>query len=106
MFNLCGGNNDRRTYPSGKTNSSEGIEAVHTILERIQFMFKFSANKISLAASALLLCAGFAQAQTPVSPLTAAPTSVSISYSLATSTAGTAVPVTLTVPSGAGNAFR
>jgi uncharacterized protein (TIGR03437 family) len=68
-------------------------------------MFKSSANKIFLAASALLLCAGFAQAQTPASPLTAAPTSVSVSYSLATSTAGTAVPVTLTIPSGAGDAF-
>jgi uncharacterized protein (TIGR03437 family) len=70
-----------------------------------QFMFKPSANKIFLAASALLMCAGYVQAQTPASPLTAAPTSVSVSYSLATSTAGTAVPVTLTIPSGAGDAF-
>jgi uncharacterized protein (TIGR03437 family) len=69
-------------------------------------MFRSSANKILLAASALLLCAAFAQAQTtPASPLTAAPTSVSVSYSLATSTAGTAVSVTLTIPSGAGDAF-
>jgi uncharacterized protein (TIGR03437 family) len=69
-------------------------------------MLKSSANKVFIAASALLMCAGFAQAQsTPASPLTAAPTSVSVSYSLATSTAGTAVPVTLTIPSGAGDAF-
>jgi uncharacterized protein (TIGR03437 family) len=68
-------------------------------------MFRLSAHRISLAAFALLLGAGLAQAQTPVTPLTAAPTSVSISYSLQTSTAGAAVPVTLTVASGAGDAF-
>ena len=51
-------------------------------------MFRLSAKKIS-AASALLLCAGLAQAQTePVSPLTAAPTSVALTYSLATDTPG------------------
>jgi uncharacterized protein (TIGR03437 family) len=64
-------------------------------------MFRLSANKISLAASALLLCAGFAQAQTtePVSPLAAAPTSVSVAFTLP-STVGTAVPVGLSVTSG------
>ncbi len=63
-------------------------------------MFRLSANKISLAASTLLLCAGFAQAQTePVSPLAAAPTSVTISYTLP-STVGAAVPVALSVTSG------
>ncbi len=63
-------------------------------------MLKFSANKILVAASALLFCAGFAQAATPASPLTASPTFVSISYQLP-STPGAAVPVTLTIASGA-----
>ncbi len=78
--------------------SSEGIEAVHEILERIQLMFRFSGIKISLAASALLLGAGLAQATTlPGSPLTAAPASVSIGFTLP-STAGSAQAVVLTVP--------
>jgi uncharacterized protein (TIGR03437 family) len=84
-------------------NSSEG-NAVHTILERIQYMFKFSANKILLASSALLLCAGLAQAQTePVSPATAAPTSVSIQYQLGSGggPVGSGTNVTLTIPTGA-----
>jgi uncharacterized protein (TIGR03437 family) len=86
--------------------SSVGIEAVHTILERIQSMFKFSANKILVAASALLLCAGFAQAQTPpASPLsgawTGSPSPVAISYNSAnTPAAGAAAQVTLSVHSG------
>ncbi len=64
-------------------------------------MFKLSANKISLAAAGLLLCAGFAQAQTaePASPLTASPTSVTISYTLPT-TIGAAVPVNLSISAG------
>jgi uncharacterized protein (TIGR03437 family) len=65
-------------------------------------MFRLSAIKISLAASALLLCAGFAQAQTttePVSPLAALPTSVNIAYTLP-STAGNAVPVNLSISAG------
>jgi uncharacterized protein (TIGR03437 family) len=63
-------------------------------------MFRFSANKISLAASALLLCAGFVQAATaPVSPLTPSPTSVSLTFSKP-STAGGAVTVTFKVTSG------
>jgi len=63
-------------------------------------MFRLSANKISLAASALLLCAGFVQAQTtPVSPLTATPTSVALTFAKP-STPGTAVPVTFKVTSG------
>jgi len=63
-------------------------------------MFKFSANQILLASSALLLCAGFAQAQTePVSPATAAPTSVDIQFQLP-ATAGAAASVTLTIASG------
>jgi uncharacterized protein (TIGR03437 family) len=63
-------------------------------------MFRLSANKIPLAASALLLCAGFAQAQTPpVSPLTAAPTTVGVSYQIGGG-AGAAVPVTLTISAG------
>ena len=59
-------------------------------------MLRLSANKISLAASALL-CAGFAQAQTlePVSPLTPSATSVAISYQKP-STPGGSVSVTLT----------
>lgn len=61
-------------------------------------MFKFSASQISLAASALLLCAGLAQAQTvPGSPLTAAPASVSINFALP-STPGMEEAVVLTVP--------
>jgi trimeric autotransporter adhesin len=62
-------------------------------------MFRLSANKISLAASALLLCAGFAQAATPVSPLTASPTSVALTFAKP-STAGGAVSVTFKVTSG------
>ena len=61
-------------------------------------MFRLSANKIFLAASALLLCAGFAQAQTsPGSPLTASPASVSISFALP-NTPGGQQAVVLTVP--------
>lgn len=60
-------------------------------------MFRFSANKIFLAASALLLCAGFVQATTPGSPLTASPASVSISFALP-GTAGNQQAVVLTVP--------
>jgi uncharacterized protein (TIGR03437 family) len=60
-------------------------------------MLKILANKVLLAAPAMLLCAGFAQATTPpVSPITATPASVSISYQLP-STAGLAVPVAFTV---------
>src|SRR5580700_6725882 len=63
-------------------------------------MFTFSANKISLAASALLLCAGFVQAATaPVSPLTPSPTSVSLTFAKP-STAGGAVTITFKVTSG------
>ena len=61
-------------------------------------MFRLSANKISLAASALLLCAGFAQAQT-ASPLTATPTTVSLTFAKP-STPGGAVAVTFKVTSG------
>ena len=50
------------------------------------------------------MCAGLAQATTPASPITATPSSVSISYTLP-STAGAAAPVVLTIPSGAGDAF-
>jgi uncharacterized protein (TIGR03437 family) len=90
---------EERTQAGGQT--SEGIDAVHKILERIQSMSKLSANKILLATSALLLCAGFAQAQAPpVSPLTAAPTSVSITFALP-NVPGAAVPVVLTVHAGA-----
>jgi uncharacterized protein (TIGR03437 family) len=62
-------------------------------------MFRLSAKKISLAASALLLCAGFAQAATLVSPLTATPTSVALTFAKP-STPGAAVPVTFKVTSG------
>jgi uncharacterized protein (TIGR03437 family) len=69
-------------------------------LERIPFMFRFSANKISLAASALLLCAGFAQAQTPpASPLTATPSSVGIGFTLPT-TQGAAQNTALSITTG------
>ncbi len=58
-------------------------------------MFRICANKISVAASALLLCAGFVQAQTPQpSPIGAAPTSVAITFQLP-STAGNPVSVAL-----------
>jgi uncharacterized protein (TIGR03437 family) len=61
-------------------------------------MLRLSANKISLAASALLLCAGFAQAQTPpASPLTAtwtgSPNPVQVGWDLSTSTPVAAVTV-------------
>jgi uncharacterized protein (TIGR03437 family) len=63
-------------------------------------MFKLSAKKILLAASALVMCAGFAQAQTPpVSPLKAAPTSVSLTFTLP-ATAGAQVPVAFSVTAG------
>jgi len=64
-------------------------------------MFKLSANKILLAASALIMCAGFAQAQTtpPVSPLKATPTSVSVTFTLPAS-AGAPAPVAFSVTSG------
>jgi len=63
-------------------------------------MFRISACKISVAASALLLCAGLAQAQTiPASPLKATPTSVSIGFTLP-STAGMAQSTALSVTSG------
>jgi uncharacterized protein (TIGR03437 family) len=60
-------------------------------------MLKLSPNKISLAASALLLCAGFAQAQTtePVSPAVASTTLVNLQYTLP-STPGSSVTVNVT----------
>ena len=67
-------------------------------------MFKvFCQQAFSRRVRAPLVC-GFAQATTPASPLTATPSSVSISYTLP-STAGAAAPVVLTIPSGAGDAF-
>lgn len=67
-------------------------------------MFRLSASRFSLAASALLLCAGLAQAQTePASPLTAtwtvAPSAVPLTYNLSTDTPGSAVNVTVTAAS-------
>ncbi|HTW66617.1 MAG TPA: hypothetical protein VME17_18475 [Bryobacteraceae bacterium] len=59
-------------------------------------MLKLSANKILLATSALLLCAGFAQAQTESpTPLVPSPSTVAIGYQLP-ATPGTLVTVTLT----------
>jgi uncharacterized protein (TIGR03437 family) len=65
-------------------------------------MLKQSANKILLAASALLLCAAFAQAQPEsASPLIPNPTSVAITYQLGSGGgAGTDVPVTVTAAAG------
>jgi uncharacterized protein (TIGR03437 family) len=67
-------------------------------------MYRFSAIQISLATSALLLCAGLAQAQTPSpSPLSAtwtgAPSPVAAGYDLSTSTPASAVTVTITATS-------
>jgi len=67
-------------------------------------MFRLSANKISLAASALLLCAGLAQAQTPpATPLSAtwtnSPAAVALSYNLSSDTASGAITVTVTAAS-------
>jgi uncharacterized protein (TIGR03437 family) len=63
-------------------------------------MFRLFAQKIALAASALLLCAGIALAQTPSpSPLISSSPSVSISFSLP-STIGAAQTISLTVASG------
>lgn len=62
-------------------------------------MFRLSASQFALAASALL-CAGFAQAQTPpASPLTATPASVGIGFTLP-ATIGTAQSTSLSVKSG------
>ena len=59
-------------------------------------MLKLSANKILLAASALLLCAGVVQSQTlPASPAVASPKSVNLQFTLP-STAGSAVTVNVT----------
>jgi uncharacterized protein (TIGR03437 family) len=88
---------DKRTQAGGQY--SEGIDAVHKILKGFQFMYKLFANKILLATSALLLCAGFAQAQTLASPLTATPTSVSITYTLP-STPGGSQSTVLSVKTG------
>jgi uncharacterized protein (TIGR03437 family) len=63
-------------------------------------MFRSSANKISFAASALLLGAGFVQAQTePVSPVSALPATVGVSFQLP-STINAAVSVVLSVTQG------
>ncbi len=62
-------------------------------------MFRISTSKISVAASALLLCAGLAQAQTSPSPLIASSSSVSIGFSLP-STIGAAQTIQLTVAAG------
>jgi uncharacterized protein (TIGR03437 family) len=63
-------------------------------------MLRISTSKISVAASALLLCAGFAQAQTPpASPLLATPSSVGISFTLP-STQGQAQSTALSITTG------
>jgi uncharacterized protein (TIGR03437 family) len=67
-------------------------------------MFRLSAKKIFLAASALILGAGLAQAQgEPASPLTAtwtnSPAAVALSYNVSTDTASGAVTVTVTAAS-------
>jgi uncharacterized protein (TIGR03437 family) len=67
-------------------------------------MFKVSPNKISLAASALLLCAGLAQATAPpASPLSAtwanSPAAVALTYNLSNSTANGPITVTVTAAS-------
>ncbi len=63
-------------------------------------MLRISTSKISVAASALLLCAGMAQAQAlPASPLKATPTSVSIGFTLP-STPGNANSTSLSVTAG------
>jgi hypothetical protein len=60
-------------------------------------MFRLSACKVSAAASALLLCAGLAQAQTtePTSPLSAtwtnSPAAVQQTYNLSNDTGSSAV---------------
>jgi uncharacterized protein (TIGR03437 family) len=95
-------------YKNVARASSKGIEAVHTIFERIQFMFRISARNIAIAASALLLCAGFAQAQTPpASPLTAtwtgSPNPVQVGYDL--STTNVVAAVTVSVNAGAATIF-
>lgn len=70
-------------------------------------MFRLSARKIALAASALLLCAGFAQAQEPASPLSAtwtgAPSPVAVSYDL--SAPGTFPSTSITVTAASSMIF-
>ena len=63
-------------------------------------MFKVHASRMFLAMFALLVCAGMLQAQTPpASPLTATPSSVSVSWSKGTST-GTSQAVLVKVAAG------
>jgi uncharacterized protein (TIGR03437 family) len=67
-------------------------------------MFKRSRNTFFFATSALLLCAGLAQAQTePASPLSAtwitSPAAVALTYNLTNDTASGAVTVTVTAAS-------
>jgi uncharacterized protein (TIGR03437 family) len=67
-------------------------------------MLRISASKISLAASALLLCAGLAQSQTePVSPLTAtwtnSPAAVGLTFNLTGNVANGPITVTVTASS-------
>lgn len=66
-------------------------------------MFRLSANKISAAASALLLCAGLAQAQTPATPLTAtwtnSPAAVALTFNLTGNVANGPIAVTVTATS-------
>lgn len=67
-------------------------------------MFRLSAQKIAVvAASALLLCAGFAQAQEPASPLTAAwtgsPSPVPVAYDLSAPTTYPSTSITVTAAS-------
>lgn len=66
-------------------------------------MFRIAAYKASLAASALLLCAGFAQAAEPVSPLSAtwtgSPSPVAVSYDLSAPTTYPSTSITVTAAS-------
>lgn len=66
-------------------------------------MLRLCASRIALAASALLLCAGFAQAQEPASPLsatwTASPSPVPVSYDLSAPTTYPSTSITVTAAS-------
>ena len=89
------------------SQSSTGIEAVHTDFGKDSVsMFRFSANKISLAASALLLCAGFAQAQTHTGFAADGNSDLGVAYLPLPSHRRRGGSVTVTSPPPAGTTFR
>jgi uncharacterized protein (TIGR03437 family) len=87
---------------AGSQNAARVSKPYTRFWKGFQFMFRLSANKISAAASALLLCAGLAQAQTPT-PLTAtwtnSPAAVALTFNLTGNVANGPIGVTVTATS-------